>query len=190
VYLHGVDSPDPSGQELGNRSVLETVAQRLALRIALPRATRHCPNQADSLCWGWSFDDAEQRDAAATINRAAKDCFPEKRWVALGFSNGGYLLTRLLRSCSLKSLLPSASQLVTSGSAMLKGPLEPTPAALDACGALTMVVGTQDEFNFDPQQNLFNALRAKGAKVDEIRFAGGHALEAEALTRALSDSER
>lgn len=60
---------------------------------------------------------------------------------------------------------------------MLQGAIEPQPAALGACGRLTMLVGRNDRWNFDPTANLRRELERKGADVRELMFDGGHGLE-------------
>ena len=74
VYLHGVDEPSISEQELQNRRSLDAISSSLSLRIALPRASRPCPNQPSSLCWGWAFDEQEIDAAADAVKLAATSC--------------------------------------------------------------------------------------------------------------------
>lgn len=185
VYLHGVDSTSPSEQEMDNRRTLARLADEMSLRIALPRAKATCPEQPGSICWGWSFQDAELAGAAQAVDDAARACFGERPFRLVGFSNGGYLLTKALRSCSLRARFPRAEQVVTVGSAMLRGPLEPTPARLEDCGSLVMLIGTGDTHNFDPSENYLRALQAKGARVRAERFDGGHVLPHDALRAVL-----
>ncbi|MBX3193461.1 MAG: hypothetical protein KF819_41150 [Labilithrix sp.] len=186
VYLHGMDGVSPSGQEMQNRAILASMASKLSMRVALPRATARCPNQPSSICWGWTFDEREVHEGATTIDAAARSCFGEKAFALIGFSNGGYLLTKMLRSCVLPSTLPRVTQLVTSGSTMMKEPLEREPSSLAGCGKLTMLIGDKDEFNFDPTGTLLHGLQRKGADVREVRFEGTHLLSEEPLMRVLS----
>jgi predicted esterase len=185
VYLHGMDSPSISDQELGNRQSLARAADALSMRIALPRASIPCPNQAGSLCWGWAFDEAEIDVSARAVKDAAQACFGSQPYGLIGFSNGGYLLSKLLRTCALHVKLPTATWAVTFGSAVFKGPLEPQPASLADCGRLVIAAGTGDTYNFDPTDHLLNALKAKGADVTALRFEGGHLVPEEPLQRAL-----
>lgn len=186
IYLHGMDGQTPSEQEMTNRETLAALARKLSIRIALPRARMACPSQPGSICWGWSFDDAEVKAAMSIVRDAARSCFGGKPAALVGFSNGGYLLTKLIRSCSLKSELAEATRVITVGAGMIKGPLEPKPESLVECGELTMLVGTKDEYNFDPSGNLFRGLRGKNANVREVRFDGGHFLDEASLGHALS----
>ncbi len=101
-------------------------------------------------------------------------------------AQGGYLLTKLIRNCTLRTWLNQATHVVTVGSEMLKGPLESQPASLAGCGELTMMVDEKDEHNFDPTGNLLKALRGKNANVREVRFDGGHLLTEAPLEQVLS----
>ncbi len=186
VYLHGMDAASPSEQEMTNRSVLVALAQARSLRVALPRAEMECPTQPGSICWGWSFDDVELEGATSIVRAAAEKCFGDRPATIIGFSNGGYLLTNLLRTCSLKDKLPRATHVITVGAGMMKGPLGSKPESLVGCGDMTMLVGDKDEFNFDPTGNLLQNLRSRNAAVREIRFDGGHLLHRAALDDALS----
>jgi hypothetical protein len=98
VYLHGVDQPSVSAQELGNRKSLGAIAKALSIRIALPRASMPCPNEPSSVCWAWSFNEREVDATVEAMTRSAAACFGTGRPFGLiGFSNGGYLITKLLR---------------------------------------------------------------------------------------------
>lgn len=185
VYLHGMDSPAISDQEVGNRHSLARAADAFAMRIALPRASLPCPRQAGSLCWGWAFDEAETDASVRAVRDAAQACFGPHPFGLIGFSNGGYLLSKLLRTCALHMKLPTTTWAVTFGSAVLKGPLEWQPQSLAGCGRLVIASGTSDTYNFDPADHLLAALKAKGADVAALRFDGGHEVPEEPLQRAL-----
>lgn len=185
VYLHGMDVPSLSDQEVHNREVLARVAHALSIRIALPRTMTACRNDPQQLCWGWTFDDQELAIATPAITRAAHECFGDRDFDVIGFSNGGYLVDKLFRSCSLATWLPGARRLVTVGASMMKGPLEPQPGSLAGCGSLTMLSGSDDEHNADPEENLLHRLEAKHAAVRAIHYAGGHVLVEQPLRDAL-----
>jgi predicted esterase len=174
VYLHGIDTSAISDQEAKNRETLARIADSLSMRIALPRASMPCPNQSSSLCWGWAFDEREVDAAVPAIDSAARECFGDRPFGLIGFSNGGYLLTKLLRACVVHDKLPKATWLVTVGSAVFKGALEPRPESLASCGHMVVLAGTADPYNFDPTDHLVELLKAKGADVTAVRFDGGH----------------
>lgn len=187
VYLHGMDSEAPSEQEQHNREVLAKLAKAQGVRFALPRASMACPTRAGSVCWGWKFDEAEASAAATQIDAAATGCFPGKPYGVLGFSNGGYLLNKLLRSCRLEAMLPKAEWLIGVGSARFEGEgeLEAEPKSLAGCGRLLLLSGREDSYNFDPKHHLYELLVAKGADVEHFEFPGGHILEETSLKQAL-----
>jgi predicted esterase len=188
VYLHGVDESSISEQELQNRRSLDAISRSLSLRIALPRASKPCPSQPSSLCWGWAFDDQEIAVAADAVKSAATSCFGGAHPFGLiGFSNGGYLVSKLLRTCQLHEKLPEAAWILTVGSSMIHGPLEPKPEDLSTCGRLVMLAGTEDTYNFDPRDQLLHALEAKHADVRAVRFEGGHAMPQEPTRAALAE---
>jgi predicted esterase len=187
VYLHGVDERSLSEQELENRRNLDAIASELSIRIALPRASRPCPNQPGELCWGWAFDEPELDAAATAMKDAAAQCFgPARTFGLVGFSNGGYLVTKLLRTCSFHRRPPGATWMMTVGSAMNRGPLEAAPADLSTCGRLVMLAGTGDSYNFDPDDQLLHGLEAKHADVLATRFDGGHGIPREPTRAALA----
>jgi hypothetical protein len=174
VYLHGIDSKNPGSQELANRKVLQNIAAQLNLRIALPRAKEKCGN---NICWGWSQTDETAKAAVTVIRDSVKSCFNgKKQYGLIGFSSGGYLATKLFRLCMLPKLLPEIQWIVTSGSSMMKGPLEQNPQDLKSCGKLTMLVGDGDKENLDRDKNYPTLLRAKHANVEYEEFKGDHNL--------------
>ncbi len=137
------------------------------------------------MCWCWTFDDGEVEAATLAIQSAAGSCFGDRPYGLIGFSNGGYLLSKLLRACALPAKLSRARWMVSVGSAMFKGPLEPRPGSLAGCGQLTLLIGTRDQWNFDPADHFLQVLKAKGAAVDAVRFDGAHELPGPALQRVL-----
>jgi predicted esterase len=174
VYLHGLDAKELSHQEVANRKILEQIAKKLDLRIALPRAQDKCSNV---ICWGWALTNEKAKESIPLIKASAKSCFASgTQFGLIGFSSGGYLATKLFRSCMLPSFLPEVNWIVTSGSAMMNGPIEPLPENLEKCGAITMLVGTKDKSNLDPSKNYLHQLEAKKAHIKYVEFEGDHNL--------------
>ena len=50
IYLHGRDSNPPSSQELSNREMLNKIAQKENILIALPRSKALCLGKLNSYC--------------------------------------------------------------------------------------------------------------------------------------------
>lgn len=184
IYLHGMDTFEPSIQELGNRQILQDVANLLNLKIAMPRATLNCPQNPKQICWGWTFDERERTNIFSKITEAATTCGLDlKNSVVVGFSNGGHAVNALFEHCKLDVLKLS----VSSGAAKFSGQLPPETPPLTGCGSLVLLTGTNDRFNFDPSHNLERQLLAKGANTIEVDFDGGHVLSEKALLSALSE---
>ena len=187
IYLHGMDSVQPSAQELANRSLLEQMAKTRNIRFALPRAQSKCPNEPDSICWGWKFDQAELEAVLPPILQARAQCFSKKKpFKIVGFSNGGYLLARWYSQAMRPSFPERPISLIASGSS--KGDSSAAMSDLSANPSLTLIVGKQDQFNFDPAESLFHRLKDLSAPVTLIEFDGGHVLDEQSLLKALQTS--
>jgi dienelactone hydrolase len=144
------------------------------MRIALPRASKPCAGQPSSICWSFDYNDADTDAAADAIRRAAGTCFGEHPFGLIGFSNGGYLLSKLFRTCRLHEKVQHSTWLLTVGSSTYRGALEFEPARLSGCGSMTMIFGSKDAYNADTDDQYLHALQAKGADVRSVRFDGPH----------------
>ena len=183
VYLHGRDARTPLAQEEHNRDVLRRLARERDARFAIARADTACPDNKDVLCWGWAFHHDELAHTAAIAEAAANKCFSsDTKYVVVGFSNGGYALDAMFARCELRTMLPRATRAVSVGAAMLKGPLGDAPPDLAACGDLTMIAGTKDQWNFDPSDDYLHEMTKRGAHARSVHVEGmGHELVFEPL---------
>jgi hypothetical protein len=94
----------------------------------------------------------------------------------------------MVARCRLATLLPRATRGVTVGAAMWKGPMGDAPADLSTCGDLTMIVGTKDEWNFDPTDNYVHELTKRGARAKTVHVDGAtHELVFDPLRDALRE---
>jgi len=176
IYLHGMDSLQPSNQELRNRAILTDIANALNIRIALPRAFMACPTQTNSICWGWSFNQNELQSVLPLILQARTKCFSGVNdFGMIGFSNGGYLITQWYRNEMIPKMERTPSFLIASGSDT--GVVPKTIQSLAMSPPLTLIIGNQDQYNRDPTSSFFNQLKALNAKVSRIEFDGGHQLD-------------
>jgi hypothetical protein len=50
-----------------------------------------------------------------------------------------------------------------------------------------LVIGKQDQFNYDPEESLFYKLQSNRAPVRLIEFDGGHTLDFNSLLEALKE---
>jgi len=182
VYFHGIDSHQPSVQELLNREKLSALANELDMRIAVPRAQARCLE--GSICWGWALNDDEARQALDEVAAAVTACgVPGNNLGVIGFSNGGYLIAKLFRSNMFQDARPQISWGVAVSSAVMRGPIGPVPPKVS--GRLVMVVGNSDQYNYDPKQNYFKELQKKSAQVYLFEFIGGHELPLAETRKAL-----
>jgi len=184
IYLHGMDTQNLSHQEHQNRAVLNELAAKMNIRIALPRAVTACPTNGALLCWGWTFDQAELESALPRILAAGASCFPENApFGVIGFSNGGYFVNSwFLNVGSLNHRTPFA--MISIGSDF--GDL---PAAFSRSspvgGTLSIVIGKNDEVNRDPHHVFFSRLRDLNIPVKLYEFDGAHEINSAALEAAL-----
>jgi len=99
VYLHGMDSPSPSPQEMSNRAVLEAVARHFSMRVAILRSLTRCSWRPEQLCWSWR-DRNQLLSRHEEIVRKSAPCFAkEARLILLGFSNGAFFATDIANRC-------------------------------------------------------------------------------------------
>lgn len=182
-----MDSPSVSQQEVANRAILSEIAKAKNIRFALPRANMECPTQAGSTCWGWRFDEAELSVIVPKILDSRSACFTkEKPFIILGFSNGGYLLTRWYSSGAKPTMSSLLRALIVSGAG--RGQVAANIQTLSKNPPLTMMIGQQDEFNFDGDETFFKELKSRGAPVQLLEFRGGHQLNKNMILKSLSDS--
>jgi len=189
IYLHGMDTPIPSQQEVTNRILLSNLATMLGVRIALPRATTPCPTQPNLRCWGWSFNAIEIENTAPVVDAAAKICFPpQARYGFLGFSNGGYFLLGAYRLCLIPKLFESANWAVLVGAARAPLNIHNEPKTLATCGEIGLMSGEADTYNSDLNQQMLQHLLNKNANAWEITYPGAHELPAESLKSVFGKS--
>ena len=181
VYLHGIDTQEPSPQEKTNREKLNSLAKKLNLRIAIPRATKKCPNEPAMLCWGWNFNDAEvTKLTLEEVAAKAKKCFPKaEKQILLGFSNGGFVVNRIVQDC----LKTPYSKLVSiaAGGSWKTG----TAQDLSRCGSIVFLIGQKDEFNYVSVKKYETWLKQNKATTKLVEFSGSHELPSNELEQVL-----
>lgn len=172
VYLHGMDTESPSSQELGNRAVLNELAKKLNIRFALPRAKEKCPPNPKQVCWTWAAKtSADLANVKATITSAASDCFSNKDYSVLGFSNGGVAVTAMLRLCEKVDF----KYAVVIGAA--GGWFSTDPKNLKDCNpSLISLLGSKDTANQKPVRDLISHLVSLKAPAALVEYDGDHRL--------------
>lgn len=180
VYLHGMDTPIPGNLEMRNRAALETVANKLNIRFALPRATNDCPSNPNLKCWSWTEQDSIESVLEA-INFSANICFPHLAFSLLGFSNGGYAVHKMMRKCSTGNF----TQMISFGAS--GGWSKNDPQDLANCPLnLSMNIGSTDEANSSPSVAFYQYLKSINAQVSYSKYLGGHELTLDSLTQSLT----
>lgn len=175
IYLHGMDIPEKSFQEIEIRKTLEVVSKNEKIDIYLPRASMKCPNHPNQLCWMWGSEDVKSlKEEKDKILKRARQCFRSKKqliWV--GFSNGGNRLNQFIQACLNDKYISIGG----SGGIVNKPKLD-----LSKCGELYLAIGKQDNGNLEPARKFFNSVKKLGAKIERIEFDGGHEVKTEVLT--------
>ena len=170
VYLHGMDTPEPSFQEERNRARLTLLAEALHMRIAVIRATSPCEQNPLLHCWSQTTTE-ELEELAQAITVSATTCFGEEaQYGVLGFSNGGFAASRLIQYC----VHHTADWMVATSSAGSWASDEPSD--INECGRLFLLIGTDDHNTHPHTLNYYDHLLTVGADVQLITFDGGHEL--------------
>lgn len=181
VYLHGMDSVSPSKQELGNRAILKNLAEKLNIRFALPRATQKCPVNNQQICWTWAAKTHEDISIVQmAIKSAAEDCFANRDYSVLGFSNGGVAVGALLRMCE-KVSFKSAIIVGAAG-----GWFSTDPKNLEGCSPIIIsLLGSEDQANQKYVREFVSHLISLKAQVSLVEYKGDHRLFFEPLADLL-----
>lgn len=173
IYLHGIDSPIPSLQEQRNRTIVGNIATNLGLDLYIPRATAQCEAPwAGSICW--RLDNAA-REEISTVELGATKCFSDSKPIlALGFSRGGILLSRI----STLNLNTSFSALILVGA----GGNVPSTGYPANSLPVSILLGQFDKANDSFARNFCAWL---GPKCTLLSYEGGHELPEQKLTEVI-----
>jgi predicted esterase len=175
VYLHGRDFDPPGELELTNRKNLQKIADTLHVKIALPRGEEVCGGKGPPHCWGWEISEAQAKRALVVAQSAADSCFgPGKNYGVIGFSNGGYIVARIFRSCMKRPDGKTIPWLVSIASAATNPPQSEWPADLSQCGDYTLITGKKDAANQDKDQRFQKPILKRKGHVRAVEFDGGH----------------
>ncbi len=186
VYLHGFTGRNWNGREQSNLKNLRKIAARMDVRIAVPMSKKSCEIRGgEQRCWGVNMTRTQALETLKVTKRAAAKCFePDSNYGVVGFSNGGYMATKIFGYCLAPRHAPNLDWIVTVGAAKLWGSGS-RRSDLRACRPITLVAGKKDKYNYERRQNRFRQLRRKGAKVSVLLFDGGHELPYGPLITAL-----
>lgn len=182
IFLHGMRPiAKASAEAQATEKQLETLAKASGVRIAIPQSHTVCQNAKSHYCWGSSSADSIASTYAG-IMKSAGQCFDTKKpFVVIGFSDGGYHLSRAVMRC----LDPQPKWSIAIGSA--GNIAHATSSDLSKCSKLTLLVGKSDQV-LSKAKSFEKSMKAKQAQVDFKTYAGGHVvpydLLAEILTKA------
>lgn len=174
VYLHGFESPKAlSGEEEGNRRVLEKLAAKHSLRVAIPQGPL-CSN--GKRCWP-AKTPKETEETFKAIQAAAEACRPLKGpYSLLGFSNGGYFAFKLYKIHKD----PFLRHILASGSSGLWDAGDKPNSFSD----FDLMIGSKD-MTLGNAKNLETKFRAVVPAFRLHIFEGGHVLNYETLEKLL-----
>lgn len=168
IYLHGVDPKDPTEQEVSNRALLSRLAKTEGIALAMLRSTSPCTQASfrGKLCWPRGTE-TSINDLWRDMLASARPCHSKNAKVgAIGFSNGGFFLNRLVGLCvdsPVRWFLSIGS--AGSGTNGTKGG--------KACGELHLLIGKKDITN-SKAKAFYKELQALGRQVRLQEFDGGH----------------
>jgi predicted esterase YcpF (UPF0227 family) len=167
IYLHGLTPPEKETQEeVGNRKVLEQLAQELSLRIAMPRASL-CPT--GKLCWA-AREKNEVLKTFDVLREKARSCWKgQPAYSLLGFSNGGYFALKLYKVHQD----PQLTHILATGSA---GTWDPKIDHAHPHTRFSLMIGRQD-ITLKKATQLADILRKTLPAFRFETFPGGHRLD-------------
>lgn len=188
IYLHGLEEGGAiggkdrlSGEEKANRNVLEQIAQKFPLRVALPQSSHRCAQ--GKRCWPGSGP-SEVLKVYEEIMTQAKTCwtgnFP-KTYALLGFSNGGYFAFKLYKAHQD----PGLRWILASGSS---GSWDPKLDKLNPLTRFYLMLGRK-ELTLQAAQRFASIFRLSQPNFSISTFDGGHQLHEATLLRVLQESD-
>lgn len=167
IYFHGLDPRKPSKQELFNREQLKKLSERKNFRLAIMRSHYICSKNV--ACWPMSTSKKIKLTLDQTL-KASKSCLGSVNKIsAIGFSNGGYYVSKLVQMCHpnpFRKVIAIGS--AGSWSKKVKGSLE-------KCGQLDLFVGNKD-VTFPKAKKYYQYLKKRQAHISFHDFPGGHEL--------------
>ncbi len=181
IYLHGLeDRESASDAERNNRLVLEHLAQKLSMRIALPQSEQRCAN--GKRCWPAS-ETAELRKTFELIKQKAASCWTgssPKSYGLLGFSNGGYYAFKLYKAHQD----PALKWIFASGSS---GSWEPKVEKLNPLSRFYLMLGRK-ELTLPAAKRFAESFQKSDTRFEISSFDGGHHLHEATLLRVIKES--
>ncbi|RZA25479.1 MAG: hypothetical protein EOP10_06725 [Proteobacteria bacterium] len=175
VYLHGFEDVTAlSGEEDGNRALLQRLASEMNLSIALPLGPV-CPSKGKR-CWP-AKNEAEVLATFALIAAARTTCFDNKDYTLVGFSNGGYYAFKLYKAhkdAHLKRIIASSSS----------GLWNPGKDKVNPLSEFHLMIGDKDITRKTAELFMQEFKKAAPASTLSV-FAGGHRMDYATLKKLI-----
>ncbi|SME90496.1 hypothetical protein [Pseudobacteriovorax antillogorgiicola] len=179
IYFHGIDNPSPDAMERENRRHLEKVALKENLRIFVPRGTLEC--RPGKVCWA-HYTINRARQVFQRVKAQSQNCLGQATLkIAMGFSNGGYLVNRLFVSCAFNK-----EQVVIVAGA--RGHSSSVPDQAKECGSLMIHIGKRDQM-YARAQRYHEDLKKRNFPVFFSPFDGAHELRYKPLKELISQAK-
>jgi hypothetical protein len=178
IFLHAILTEDEIKGPLPYRQDLESIANELRIRIAMPRSTSLCKTGDKRYCWG-TEEPKSVEQVYSKILKSSSKCFKDpKLFLLAGFSNGGYHATRAALLC----LAPQPLQVLAFGSA--GNPALLTQASRKACAPIFLAIGNRD-ISVSKARSFAQTVKRAGEKIEFQEFTGGHVLPVDLLRTRL-----
>lgn len=175
VYLHGLEAlAKQSSEEKQNRDILKKLARELDLRIALPEGPV-CPK--NRRCWP-AKDTGEITSTFAWITKAIGQCFVDKDYSLLGFSNGGYFAFKIYKTHTDIRL----KKIIAAGSS---GLWDPSIEKTNPLSEFHLIIGDKDLTSRNAEGFMERFRKADPTSTISV-FKGGHRLDYDSLKKILS----
>jgi hypothetical protein len=183
VFFHGIrEKGDPLAVQTYDNE-LNVIAERLNLTIAVPESQWRCSPSNPKRCWGIESK-GSVRAVYERVQRSVVKCFNGGSTDGvIGFSNGGYFVTRLMQLC-LDDAPKWFLAIGSAGNADFGGRSD-----LSSCGFTSFLIGNRD-ITREKTRGLVRSLSRRKARVSFRVFKGGHKFLPKAVIRQLIEMRR
>lgn len=169
IYFHGLDKDPPKIAEISRQTQFETLSKRLNANIWIARSSQNCKNLK---CWPHQSPEAIKQEWEK-IKSSSSGCIDfDKPTGLIGFSNGGYYVTKLMQTCQYPNVIWGVA---TGSSGNMSSSL---------CGDLHLLIGKRD-LTYTKAKNFFLSMKKKHTHIFFHDFHGGHDLNFDSLFKII-----
>ncbi len=155
----------------------------------IDRAKGTCPGGGPPLCWGAGMTEAQAQQTLRIAHAAVAKCFgADKIYGLIGFSNGGYMATKIYRSCMERPDGKKIPWFIGIGSEAVTEPVSKWANDLTRCGNLTIIEGIEDQENFDSSGKFISDVLLRNGAARAVQFKGGHLVPFEPTRQLIQES--